>query len=293
MGDAATGRSNPAARLATALDDRRATLRAAENATGPDTPVTRDERERLEADVGKALNAIEARTHVVLARETSLDSDERHDAIDTALGQWSRPSTTALAVTNGSYVPAVVDAAGVEGRAADRLRVHLRVAVAEARASPETRVAYAPVNDTASAVRRVSTTALTAAAGSVVANGTDRLADRYEDDVVVLPAGLPLLPTPTNWYVTVNVWDVDVRGHYSRFAVRTNRGTPGETVTYVRDGGRAELDIDGDGNTEPLGHADRIDFSVRTVVLVAVPPGRTGVGDVDGQTEETSPGWEE
>ena len=269
------------------------TLRAAENATGPDTPDVRDQRDQLEEGVDDALAEVDERTRRVLARETSLDREARHAAVDTAFDRWNTTSTTALAVTNGSYVPAVVDAAGVEGRAADRLRVHLRVAVAEARASAETRVDYSRVNDTADAVRRVSTTALTATAGSAVANGTDRLADRYEDDVVVLPAGLPLLPTPTNWYVTVNVWDVDVRGNYSRFAVRTRRGAPGETVTYVRDGGRAELDVDGDGRTEMLGHADRIDFSVRTVVLVAVPPGRTGVGDVDGQTEETSPGWEE
>ena len=296
--DAVVGSTSPTNSKTVRLHTAALTLRAAENAhaansSGPDTPDARDQREQLREEIDGALNAIEARTHVVLARETSLGSGERHDAIDTALGRWNGTSTRALAVTNGSYVPAVVDAAGVEGRTADRLRVHLRVAVAEARASAETRVSYSRVNDTASAVRRVSTTALTAAAGSAVANGTDRLADRYEDDVVVLPAGLPLLPTPTNWYVTVNVWDVDVRGNYSRFAVRTHRGAPGETVTYVRDGGRAELDVDGDGRVETLGHADRIDFSVRTVVLVAVPPGRTGVGDVDGQTEETSPGWEE
>jgi hypothetical protein len=153
------------------------------------------------------------------------------------------------------------------------------------------RVERKRVNRTAAVVRRVSTAAATEAVGTVVANGTDRLATRLDGRAVVLPAGLPLLPTPTNWYATVNVWVVTVAGGYPRFAVRTARGRPGETVTYVRDGETAELDVDGDGNAEPLGRAERVDFSVRTVVLVAVPRGKTGVGDVNGQANETSPGW--
>jgi hypothetical protein len=62
-------------------------------------------------------------------------------------------------------------------------------------------------------------------------------------------------------------------------------------VTYVRDGGCAALDLDEDGADEELGCASRVDISVRTVVLVAVPPGKTGVGDTDGQAVEDSPGW--
>jgi hypothetical protein len=267
------------------------TLRAAENTSDPSDELRR-ERDDLREAVNDSLVVVDRRTRSTLARETSLRRNERYRAVDRALSSWSRPSARALAVTNGSYVPRLVDAAGVEGRTADRLRVRLRVAVAEMRNSSQLRVERHHVNGTATVLRRVSTTVATEALGTVAANGTERLATRTDGKLVVLPAGLPLLPTPTNWYATVNVWEVQVRGEYPRFAVRTRRGTPDETVTYVRDGGVAELDVDGDGNPERLGRAERIDFSVRTVVLVAVPPGKLGVGDVNGQAHETSPGWD-
>jgi hypothetical protein len=269
------------------------TLRAAEDASGPGADAElRRERDDLRDAVNDSLVVVQRRTRSVLARETSLRRNERHRVVDRALSRWNRPSTRALAVTNGSFVPRVVDVAGVEDRTADRLRVRLRVAVAEMRNSSRVRVERRHVDGTATVLRRVSTTVATEALGTVVADETERLATRTKGTPVVLPAGLPLLPTPTNWYATVNVWDVRVRGEYPRFAVRTRRGLPGETVTYVRDGGVAELDVDEDGNPERLGRAERIDFSVSTVVLVAVPPGKLGVGDVDGQAEETSPGWD-
>jgi hypothetical protein len=266
------------------------TLRAAENA-GNASERLRARRAHLRTGIDSALGHVERRTRGVLAEETSLSPQERRQAVDAAFGRWNRTSTKALAVTNGSYVPAVIDASGVEGSRADRLGIHLRVAVAEARESPETGVLHRRVNGTASAVQRVSTTVATEAVGTIVANGTERLAKRAKGKAVILPAGLALLPTPTNWYVTVNVWEVRVRGEYPRFAVRTRRGAPGETVTYVRDGGVAEVDVDGDGEGEELGRAERVDFSVRTVILVAVPPGKIGVGDTNGQMIEESPGW--
>jgi hypothetical protein len=267
------------------------TLRAAERAADSDRPRVRARRAHLDSAVSNALVAVDRRTRRTLANETTLSRHERHRVVDRAFGRWNRTSARALAVTNGSFVAAVVDAAGVDGVAAERLRAHLRMTVAEARSSPDTRVRQAHVNSTAATVRRVSTTAATEALGTAVANGTDRLASRLDGRAVVVPAGLPLLPTPTNWYVTVNVWIVTVTGQYPRFAVRTARGRPGETVTYVRDGAMAEVDVDGDGTAESLGRASTVDFSVRTVVLVAVPRGKTGVGDVDGQSNETSPGW--
>lgn len=285
--DAADGTSS--VRLHTAA----MTLRAAERAAGPDTPELRTRRDHLRRVVGDALVAVDGRTRRVLTRQTTLPADERRRVVDAAFGRWRRTSARALAVTNGSFVAAVVDAADVEGTDADRLRVHLRAAVADLRASPETHVPSHPVESTASAVRRVATTVATEALGTAVATGTDRLADRADGRAVVLPSGLPLLPTPTNWYATVNVWVVTVRGEYPRFAVRTRRGDPGATVTYVRDGGVAAIDVDEDGTAERLGRAERIRFAVRTVILVAVPPGKTGVGDVDGQADERSPGWDQ
>ena len=266
------------------------TLRAAERVEGS-TPAA--QRDALDADVSRSLDHVGDETRTVLRRETTLLPGEWRRAVDGAFATWNRTSARAHAVTTGSFVPRVVSEAALDEREAARVRVHLRAAVAKARDSEETRVDREHVDGAASAVRQFSKTAATEAVGTVVVNGTDRLAKRTKGKAVVLPAGLPLLPTPTNWYATVNVWDVHVRGYYPRFAVRTTRGGPGETVTYVRDGGCATLDIDEDGGEEKIGCASRVDISVRTVVLVAVPPGRTGLGDTDGQAVEDSPGWDE
>jgi hypothetical protein len=106
-------------------------------------------------------------------------------------------------------------------------------------------------------------------------------------------AGLPVAPVPGYWYLTANVWRVDVRGSWARFAVRTRRGGPGAPVTYVRDGSVARLDWDEDGEAERLGRDERVAFETATTVVVAVPPGGRGVGDVDGNADERSPGWGE
>jgi hypothetical protein len=129
---------------------------------------------------------------------------------------------------------------------------------------------------------------------------TDRLDDRYDETLdsydrtrnpAAVSAGLPLLPAPPTWYVTFNVWVVDARGEYARFSVRANRGGPGGTVTYTRDGDAVVLDVDGDGTAEELGNATRVSFGMSTAVVVAVPPGPSGVGDTNGDMSEESKGW--
>ncbi|PSP66798.1 hypothetical protein BRC79_07180, partial [Halobacteriales archaeon QH_8_67_27] len=40
-----------------------------------------------------------------------------------------------------------------------------------------------------------------------------------------------------------------------------------------------------------LGRASRVTFTSRTAVVVVVPAGPTGVGDIDGVAMETSSGW--
>jgi hypothetical protein len=91
----------------------------------------------------------------------------------------------------------------------------------------------------------------------------------------------------------VNVWNVEVRGAYARFTLRTRRDapTPGATTRYVRDGSVVRLDVDGDGTEERLGRDERVAFRTRTVVAVAVPPYRSGVGDVDGNADERAGTW--
>jgi hypothetical protein len=107
---------------------------------------------------------------------------------------------------------------------------------------------------------------------------------------------MPVAPAPGFWYATVNLWRVEVAGEYARFTVRVPRGTPddpGAQLHYVREEGTVTLDIDGDGTGERLGRTTRVSFRTGTEVATAVPPGPQGVGDVDGQAREESPGWPE
>jgi hypothetical protein len=125
-------------------------------------------------------------------------------------------------------------------------------------------------------------------ASGAAANATERAVTRAtKGTVTTIPAGLPILPTFNPWVATVNLWIVDIRGAYGRFAV----GTASGSMQYVRDGSAVSLDIDGDGTAETLGRNERIDFTVRTATVVVVPSGPFGVGDVDGNMDERSVGW--
>ena len=109
-----------------------------------------------------------------------------------------------------------------------------------------------------------------------------------------LPAGLPVAPIPGSWYLTVNVWVVDVRGAYHRVAVNSVAASPSfgpDALSYVREAGPVSVDVDGDGSREGLGRVEPVAFSVRTVIVVAVPAGPRGVGDTGGDADERSPGW--
>jgi hypothetical protein len=88
---------------------------------------------------------------------------------------------------------------------------------------------------------------------------------------------------------TVNAWHVEVRGEYPRFALRANVGTPDRPFEYVREPGAVSVDVD--GQSVALGATEPVAFETETVVVVAVPAGPPGVGDVDGTREETSPAW--
>lgn len=81
-----------------------------------------------------------------------------------------------------------------------------------------------------------------------------------------------------------------MRGAYARFSLRTRRGSPGESLRYVRDGSTVRLDVNGDGERERRGYDEQIAFETNTTVVVGVPSGG-GVGDVGGDADERSPGW--
>jgi hypothetical protein len=129
---------------------------------------------------------------------------------------------------------------------------------------------------------------------SAVGQATFNL-DNYENWVngtrtpVKVPAGMPLIPLPGQWYATVNIWTVNVRGEYARFEVSANMGTPetATATTYVREDRDVSLQIA--GASREVGEVEELDFSETSVLIVVVPPGGIGVGDRDDQDPECSP----
>lgn len=152
------------------------------------------------------------------------------------------------------------------------------------------------MRDAADSLRSIARDRVRAAVERGLENATERASERLLKGRTAVPAGVPVTPVPGYWYATANAWQVNVSGEYARFTVRTDRGAPtapGGTVAYSRDGSTVSLDVDGDGTPDRLGRATRVSFEAETTVLVVVPPGKSGVGDVDGQRTEESPGWPE
>jgi hypothetical protein len=241
---------------------------------------------------------------------TNLTTVESARAVSEALGTYDGVATRATAVGNGSAaVPisaAVGDRLDLDSMARDRLATKVRLALVRNLSS--IRVDAGSVSPVTNATREAAGRLIREGATAGLTNLTeryrgklaDRLDERYDEvldsydrkrNPAAVSAGLPLLPTPPAWYVTFNVWVVDVRGQYARFTVRADRGGPEGSVGYTRDGDPVALDVDDDGTAERLGTATRVSFSMSTAVVVAVPPGPNGVGDTNGDMVEASSGW--
>jgi len=278
--------------------------RAVERATGNTTLGER--RPALREAVTTEVTEARQRTATVVARSTAMDKERASAAVRAAFGQWNTTAKRALAVSNGSAARAA--AATVARRLehgererdelATRLRVTLRVSERLWSDVPlggfSTRVEDGPVEETRRAVERVARERVRQAVEGAVENATDRVQDRWLDEVGndTVFAGLPVVPPPLGgWYVTANVWHVSVRGEYARFTVRTRSGGPADALSYSRDGRAVTVDVDGDGGPERLGTATRVSFAQDTAVLIAVPPGKYGVGERDGNAHEVSEGW--
>lgn len=258
--------------------------------------------ESLEADRRRLRDRVRAATTVVvesqervLARRTSLSRTERRRVVDEALDAHPTVAARALAATNGTLAGAVADRAA-RRTAVDRavLAARLRVAAAETRRKSAARVTEPAVSETASSVRAVAregVRSLASYGAETAAAAAKRRA--LSESMASLPAGVPVLPPP-NWYLTVNVWVVDVRGAYHRVEARSTVASPSfgpDGLTYVREARPVARDVDADGERERLGRVAPVAFRVQTAVIVAVPPGPRGVGDTDGNLDERSPGW--
>ncbi len=260
-------------------------------ATHPD-PTLRSRRDALEPRVERSMRAVKREARETLARETPLTAEERRAAVDRAFDRWDGPGERALAATNGSLArataAAAVGRASSDGVAAgvteDRLRTALRIDLRRIATAKRVRVSEDAVEGAVSARRKV----VEREANNVAEDAAEVAIERGTNGKVGgVPAGLPISPTFSPWVATVNVWVIESRGAYGRFAVDTESGS----TTYVRDGTSVALDVDDDGEAEPMGRNERIEFSVRTVAVVAVPSGGSGVGDTDGNADERSVAW--
>ncbi len=255
-------------------------------------------RDALQGALAASMREVrrEAVAEMALSR-FDVSERERRAAVRSGLARWNTTAGRALAVANGSAGRAIAAALVRERPALQRpdrrdwVELRTELAVESARGS----VGGPPretVNETASVTRQVAETALKQAVTTGLANATELASERWFGEVLgAVPAGLPVAPVPGYWYATLNVWSVDVRGEYARFAVAAPQGPPGESVVYVREAGQVEEDWDGDGERELLGRTTPVSFETETVVVVVVPPGPPGVGDRDGNRDETSPGW--
>lgn len=243
-----------------------------------------------------------------------IDGEARNRTIAAGLARWDGPAATALALSNESAVGTITRAARRRHdlNRSETVLVRARLARALANASDAAQVKRGLVNPLAGPARQYAKQQTADAISKVMQAAGTRTADRLDEAVIArlddditerlggktvnrVPAGLPLQPIGT-WFTTVNVWYVEVRGAYPRFAVSAYRsgpdGTDG-TLTYVRERATVRLDYDRDGTRELLGWNERVAFETETSVGVAVPPGSPGVGDTNGNMDERSAGWSE
>jgi hypothetical protein len=252
----------------------------------------------LRAAMRRAVGGAAGRYRSVLAKSRlPLSETVRQRAVRAALGEWETPAGRALALANGSAWRGVVAEAGRRADLTewerDRLASRLRAATPDILAADDARVAADLVESAGATVRAVARTAVK----QTVEDGVDRAVRRSARlkrlRVGGLPAGLPLLP-PFGWYATANVWSVSARGSWATFSVRAASGSPlddGRGTAYVREDEPVVFDVNGDGRPDAVGRNKRISFRVDATVAVVVPPGPRGVGDVDGNADERSPGW--
>ncbi|WP_227355313.1 DUF7286 family protein [Haladaptatus salinisoli] len=259
----------------------------------------RKRRDALQRSLARSLDGIERG----LLRElgaTGLARSERRAAVRRGLAHWNTTTARALAVSNGSAARRI--ALVIESRKSgrwnrmrrDRVALRVRAAVETARREASG-VKQSVVAPAVKNVEQIVAYELKKAVKRGVENGVELAQKRWVNETMSnLAAGMPVAPVPGYWYATVNVWRVDVSGTYARFTVRARQGpptSPGASVAYTRRNRTVRMDVDGDGAAETLGRTTPVAFDTWTTVVVAVPPGKTGVGDVNGDADERSPGW--
>jgi len=253
----------------------------------------------LESDIEDALGTLTWQAQMQLVGLHGQKVSEEGLVVQSALAEYEGTLPRADAWLNGSAIEAIQAEAerryDLTDAQSDELWVRLKAGTALALASDGAKPPAPTVNETSrqlqAAVRDVAVdqTEQLLETGSQVA--MERVLDESLDR---LPAGLPIAPPVFAWVTTVNYWQVEIAGEYTRFVVSVPRGTPdtpGARFRYVRTDDTVTLDVDEDGSAETLGRTGRVRFRTHTSVAIAVPPGMRGVGDVDGVRDERSSGW--
>ncbi|EMA60975.1 hypothetical protein C470_07866 [Halorubrum distributum JCM 13561] len=254
----------------------------------------RADRRALAGRVDASLRRVDDALADRLAARTDLSREERNAVLENTAAEYDSLGERAVAVGDGGYPDRVASEAARVGSlsSAERLGLaaHLRVEAREEAGRNAVRVPARFVDETTAASRAIRRkkveSKIESRAQKAVASVPD---ERVPKPVRTVGAGLPVAPVPGYWVATVNAWNVEVRGEYPRFALRANVGTPDRPFEYVREPGAVSVEVDGE--SVALGRTEPVAFETRTVVVVAVPAGPPGVGDVDGTREETSAGW--
>lgn len=272
----------------------RSLLAAGEALAAADDEDLRADRRALAGRVDASLERLDDALAERLAERTDLSREQRSAVLENAASEYDSLGERAVAVGEGEYPDRIASEAARVGSlsTAERLGLaaHLRVETREEAGRDAVRVPARFIDETTAAARQIRRkkveSAIESRAQKAVASVPD---ERVPKPVRTVGAGLPVAPVPGYWVATVNAWKVRVRGEYPRFALRANVGTPDHPFEYVREPGAVSVDVDGE--SVALGATEPVAFETRTVVVVAVPAGPPGVGDVDGTRDETSGGW--
>lgn len=258
-----------------------------------------DQRATLHNEVETSFEAVQADAADGLEPVTPLDEDQRTAVVADGFDTWATLDEQVAAAGNGTaataITTAVVEHDETTPAAIDRERVELRMtaALAEAMDDASASVPEGPIRDALDEARGQTEAVVADITEDGLERGQNRLNSRLRSGSGRVPLGVPIAP-PVAWVGTVNGWTAQVRGEYASFAVESDRGGPGGApVTYQRSGQAVEYDLTGDGTPERLGTAERLSFSTWTTAIVAVPPGRSGVGNTDGHTVLKTPAWPE
>ena len=272
----------------------RSLLAADEALAAADDDDLRADRRALAGRVDAALRRLDDALAERLAARTELSREQRRTVLERAAAGYDSAGDRAVAVGAGEYPDRIASEAARVGSLSTAERIglaaELRVATRKSAGRDAVRVPARFVDATTAASRAIRRDEVE----SAIERRTQQAVASVPDDRVPKPvrsvgAGLPVAPVPGYWVATVNAWNVQVRGEYPQFALRANVGTPDRPFEYVRAPG--EVRVDAGGESVLLGATEPVAFETRTVVVVAVPAGPPGVGDVDGTREETSGGW--